>query len=154
MNVSVAELKLLFFMCTLYTTNKRNWCRWKFCGCATLPSSSGVSCVVCSLSLALFRCSCIDGGASGTVTDAAERDVLLVTHDLTNYDLQAASCPLRSQRFMLMCYVYLSFQFFLFSQGPQDRRVSEAGLKTRIRLWSASIPQLTFTHLKYIEESK
>lgn len=41
----------------------------------TLPSSSGVSCAVCSPSLAPSQYSCTDGGASGIHTDAAEKHV-------------------------------------------------------------------------------
>ncbi len=48
----------------------------------TLLSSSGVSCAVCFPSLALSQCSCRDGGASGTETDAAETHRLLVTSAL------------------------------------------------------------------------
>lgn len=51
----------------------------------TLPSSSGVSCAVCSPSLVLSRCSCTDGGASGTETDAAERRTT-VTFGLTGLE--------------------------------------------------------------------
>lgn len=50
-----------------------------------MQSSSGVSCAVCCLSLALALCSCTDGGASGTETDAAERDVLFVRSNLTGF---------------------------------------------------------------------